>query len=147
MKKNNGFTLLELLVVIGIIGVIMALATVAYTSTQRGGRDARRKQDLVAIQNALEQFYSANTYEYPSGVDYSNSTCKDANVLTYLRGPWPVDPGTDLDYSGSTTSCDGYTYCICAEMEGANGPGNSVLADCVFESVGVRKYYCVTNLQ
>lgn len=61
----RGFTLLELLVVIGIIGIIMALATVAYSTTQKSGRNSRRKQDMIAIQNSLEQYYAANSYVYP----------------------------------------------------------------------------------
>lgn len=134
MKK--GFTLLELLIVIGIIGVLMALATVAYSTAQIGGRNARRKQDLVAIQNALEQYYSANTYSYP------NVTC--ANASSYLKSAWPVDPNTSAAYSG-VDSCTTSSYCICAAMEGAKGGNSAVLTCASWIKDGAN--YCVSNLQ
>lgn len=133
--KNKGFTLLELLVVIGIIGIIMALATVAYSTTQVSGRNARRKQDMVAIQNALEQYYSQNTFKYPDG------SCKVAS--TYMRSSWPIDPGTDSDYTGVDICVSDY-YCLCAQMEGTGNVGNSG-ANCSFASG--KTYYCVQNLQ
>lgn len=135
IKKQRGFTLLELLVVIGIIGVIMALATVAYSTAQIGGRNARRKRDLVAIQNALEQYYSANTFKYPAG------TCTAAS--SYLKSSWPVDPNTGLDYTGTGT-CSETTYCICVTMEGAGTSGNSG-ANCSWNTA--KTHYCVGNLQ
>lgn len=124
--------------VIGIIGVIMALATVAYSTAQIGGRNARRKQDLVAIQNALEQYYSVNTFQYPSG------SCKEAAV--YLKSSWPVDPNTLADYTGveSPGSCTVSTYCICTELEGTATSGNSA-ADCNWNTA--KTHYCVGNLQ
>lgn len=137
--KNKAFTLLELLVVIGIIGVMMALATVAYSTAQRSGRDARRKQDMVAIQNALEQYYSANTFAYP------NPDCTVAK--TYLKSGWPVDPGTNLAYSG-IGSCNLTTYCLCATLDGTGG--NATAANCTSwapPSDVNSKYYCVGNLQ
>ena len=134
MKKITGFTLLELLVVIGIIGIIMALATVAYSSTQKGGRDARRKQDLVAIQNALEQYYAVNGYVYP---DLDCSLAK-----TYIKGNWPVDPDGVTPYSVSG-QCIATGYCICSLLEG-NG-GNSG-ASCEFNA-GVSTHYCIESLQ
>jgi prepilin-type N-terminal cleavage/methylation domain-containing protein len=141
MNKINkaGFTLLELLVVIGIIGVMMAFVTVAYSSTQKSGRDARRKQDLIAIQNALEQYYSASGFKYPDGA------CNTAEVRSNLKSNWPVDPGTSMDYGGIDicSSSTNPNYCICALMEVVTS-GNSG-SNCNWN--GGKDYYCVGNLQ
>jgi len=138
--KVNGFTLLELLVVIGIIGIIMALATVAYSATQKSGRDARRRQDVAAVQNSLEQYYAANGYVYPEG------DCSLASV--HLKGVWPTDPGsaTVTPYSGAS-ACTQTAYCICAKLESGLNSGNSINQECDFSTAGNRGYYCVGNLQ
>jgi len=134
--KNKGFTLLELLVVIGIVSIMMALTTVAYSTAQRSGRDARRKQDLVAMQNALEQYYSANAFVYPN-------TCSDAGAV-YLKSGWPVDPTNSGVYS-YTENCNANSYCICATME-KDTAGNSSANNCSsWSSTGA--YYCVASLQ
>lgn len=146
--KNKAFTLLELLVVIGIIGTMMALATVAYSKTQISGRDSRRKQDLVAIQNALEQYYAASGYVYPGGAAGAEANCNLANDS--IRGSWPVDPSSLLDYDG-VAKCKTTEYCICALLESGKN-GNSIDSSCNFTGVEIppdvmRKYYCVGNLQ
>ncbi len=133
--KRRAFTLLELLVVIGIIGIIMALATVAYSTTQKSGRNARRKQDLIAIQNSLEQYYAANTFVYPT------TSCSDAS--TYLKSSWPIDPGDSSAYLG-VNACTPAEYCICGVMEGTALVGNSA-ANCDYS--GSKTHYCVSNLQ
>lgn len=134
--KKNGFTLLELLVVIGIIGILVALATVSYSATQRSARDSKRKQDLVAIQNSLEQYYSQASYVYPTG------SCTVA--VNQMSSAWPVDPLTAANYSG-VSGCTATTYCICALME-KNTAGNSSSAACSY-STATTTYYCVSNLQ
>lgn len=135
--KNKGFTLLELLVVIGIIGILVALATASYSATQKQARDSRRKQDMVAIQNALEQYYSTNNYSYPV-------SCKDASGK--LQGSWPVDPSTQSDYSILT--CTTGSYCICAALEETTGTDfGPACSGKSKNGNGLPLYYCVGNLQ
>lgn len=121
--------------VIGIIGILVALATVSYSATQKSGRDARRKQDMIAIQNALEQYYSENDYKYPE-------TCSDVAV-EYLKSAWPSDPDGTGSYQ-YTTSCSTSSYCVCALMEKV-GSGNAENTICTFGNT--KTYYCVANLQ
>jgi len=70
MKKS--FTLIELLVVIAIIGVLAALVIPNLTQARAKARDAKRTEDLRALQNALELYYSDHN-SYPSGEIGSNS--------------------------------------------------------------------------
>jgi prepilin-type N-terminal cleavage/methylation domain-containing protein len=57
-KIQNGFTLVELLVVICIIGIMASIGLVAFSSAQARSRDAQRKSDLKEVSGALELFYS-----------------------------------------------------------------------------------------
>ncbi|MBI1871807.1 type II secretion system protein [Candidatus Collierbacteria bacterium] len=129
--RKNGFTLLELLVVVGIIAILVSLVSVAYNTAQKRARDARRRGDMNAMKNALEQYYSANSFVYPT-------TCSTAS--TYITGAWPADPGS-YTY---TQTCAAASYCICAQLETGSG-GNSSSSACGWASNGA--YYCVANLQ
>ncbi len=57
-KNVRGFTLLELLVVMAIIGVLVAIAMVALDQSRAKGRDGARKTQVSEILNALELFYT-----------------------------------------------------------------------------------------
>ena len=59
-KKNKGFTLLELLVVVGIIGLLTALVLVSTTATRNKGADAGIKSNIHTIQNQSAIVFSSN---------------------------------------------------------------------------------------
>ncbi|MGI6278511.1 MAG: type II secretion system protein [Patescibacteria group bacterium] len=141
MNKRSGFTLLELLIVIAIIGILASLAAVSYSSAQRRARDSQRQADLKAIQNALEQYYADNDGNYPSGGCETIGDATDSSGNRYLPGGLPTDPKTGDNYTCSGTVSD---YCFCAELE-ATGTGNASNDSCNFASSG--DYFCVTNLQ
>jgi type II secretion system protein G len=73
--KQTGFTIVELLIVIVVIGILAAITIVAYNGIQQRGRDSDRKSGISTIQKALE-LYHADNGGYPTCV---------ANV-TYIAG-------------------------------------------------------------
>lgn len=64
LKHFKGFTLIEVLIVISIIGVLTGISTVSYTKSQGKTRDTQRKNDLQTIKSALNLYYQQNS-QYP----------------------------------------------------------------------------------
>ncbi len=67
IKIKFGFTLVEILIVCTIIGILLGVGAVSYSSISKGSRDARRKADLEQMRAALEM-YRNTVGNYPTTV-------------------------------------------------------------------------------
>lgn len=113
-RGKRGFTLVELLAVVAIIGILMSIVTVSVSGSKAKSRDARRIADIKNIQLALAQYYSDN-YFYPKNI-YKSSTQMGAGTSdpgNGLAGGYlsvmPTDPNSSGSCStGSDPSC--YSY-------------------------------------
>ncbi len=120
-KKERGFTLLELLVVIGIIGLLASILVVNLTGARKRARDTKRIGDIRNLQIALEDYYGKNA-KYPTII---------SDMVTGGQIPmWPLDPlapaGTTCSdnsdlcyYYASYPATNPYSYHIGASLEEA----------------------------
>jgi prepilin-type N-terminal cleavage/methylation domain-containing protein len=100
-KKNTGFTLVELLIVVVIIAILSVIAVLSYNTTQKNTRDSTRSSRVKIITDQLEKYY-AKKGEYPS---CSQMTQTGAQVATnVLVGIDPLTLVTPKAASGVTNS-------------------------------------------
>lgn len=145
IQKKKAFTLLEMLVVIGIISILVSIGFSSYSTAQKKSRDAKRKNDLKSIQNAFEQYYSICSYKYPSFLPLAGSkltaTTTDCPSLSSSVDliTMPSDPmGGNYQCVGT---CDSSGYTICPKDLG--GGRYLETEDCN----STNKNCCVSNLQ
>src|SRR5688572_14244107 len=79
MHNNNGFTIVELLIVIVVIGILAALVVTTFTGIQQRARNTERETDIKAIHSQLEAYYAQNG-SYPALSDVNDATWRGTNM-------------------------------------------------------------------
>ncbi len=79
--KRNGFTLIELVVVVMIIGIIAAIVTPKLVNLTGTATDNSARQTLTVLRSAIDTYASQNNGTYPSGT----SSAIQTSLLPYLR--------------------------------------------------------------
>lgn len=70
----RGFTLVELLIVVMILGIIAGIAIPQFTNSSDQAKDAATESDLTALQNAVEMYYHQHGGRYPGAFKASDGT-------------------------------------------------------------------------
>jgi type II secretory pathway pseudopilin PulG len=109
MSKNKGFTLVEILIAIGIIIVLVGIVFTAGSAAKKVARDNQRRTDIRLLQVKIEAYreqygtYPVSTADLVSG--------------SFSASAMPKDPGTKADYSyiplqfsGGTCGASYYLY-------------------------------------
>ena len=126
-RLKQGFTLVELIVVIAVIGILAAITAVGMGRFQADTRDARRASSVTVISEALEKYYDENG-EYPSCDDISSlSVTSDTLVgidsATLVAPQAPASTANSLDCA--TLTIDGTDF-FEYEGDGSNACNNDV---------------------
>ncbi len=96
-EDASGFTLVELMIVMLIIGVLMAIAVPNYLSSLKGAKEAVLKEDLHVLRQAIDA-YTVDKEKAPQSLD-------DLVQAGYLKS-LPVDPMTRSNTTWVTDTSD-----------------------------------------
>lgn len=108
-KEANGFTLIELMIVVSIVGILATLAVPSYQGTLLRAREAALRQDLFTMRDVLDQ-HRADQGKYPPSlralVDAGYLRAIPNDPFTNLATTWqeittPVEEGVVDVFSGS----------------------------------------------
>ncbi len=125
-RKDAGFTLVELMIVMAIIGVLAVIAVPSFVTAIRHAREAVLKEDLHILRSAIDS-YTMDKQKAPQSLDdlvqegYLKSIPEDP--MTHSTSTWVTDtsdsmhsldetePGVDDVHSGADeTGSDGQPY-------------------------------------
>lgn len=80
-RSQQGFTIVELLIVIVVIGILAALVITTYNGIQQKGRNTERTTDLKALQGQLEAYY-VQTTNYPTSAQLGSTSASNVTFIT-----------------------------------------------------------------
>jgi prepilin-type N-terminal cleavage/methylation domain-containing protein len=140
LKSNKGFTLIEILIVMSIIGLLSSATLIGLGTFRGAGKDTRRVADLRQIQNGLELHY-AKLGTYPDAL--SDLTTAGIGIRSI-----PEDPrGGTYSYSNSCTDAE---YALGAILDETNTDAkifnDSAIVECASGSLtctGATNMYCI----
>jgi len=89
MRKHKGFTLVELVVVVMILGILAAVAAPKLLGTSSAATDNGLKQTLAVVRDAIERFAAENGGTLPRGDTEANFKL---DLEPLLRGAFPKCP-------------------------------------------------------
>lgn len=145
-KQESGFTIVELLIVIVVIGILAALVLNTFQGVQARARDTERTTDINALHTQYEVYYNDNGY-YPTfavaaaaanfpGLD--TEALNDPNGNGLNNGAVPAVNSTDNGYyyqannpvgcdnAAPATQCVDYTLGVVKESDGTQHLKNSL---------------------
>lgn len=133
-NKSKGFTIVELLIVIIVIGILATLVIALFTSAKKKARDSQRQTDIVALQGYIEGYY-AETGKYPLLADINSSTWRGTNMegLDPAALADPKNPTSQALVAGTTAVENNYVYEVtpasCDNGSGGDCTGYRLIAD------------------
>jgi type IV pilus assembly protein PilA len=135
-RNNAGFTLIELMIVVGLIGVLAAIAIPNFLSYQARARRSEAYVNLSGLVRAQKSFFAEKDAYHDSLAPWPDYTANGglgttkqfwdaASVSAFAEIGWKPEGPTIYSYeSNSTLNCNGCSLCFTATAYGdADGDG------------------------
>lgn len=146
--EDRGFTMIELLVVVVIIGVLVAIAVPVYLNYRKGALNKSAQADLRGAVTALEQYYTDNGNVYPADVAETSTDVTFTRQTDGTDQKATISPGNSIAYnnvSDATTGVSGYYICAKNDVGGTIYVYNSLTGGSVKKSNQTTVANCATN--
>ncbi len=131
-NKRPGFTLLELLTVISIVGLLSVMSLIAVPRQVKKAHDAKRKTDIHELQAAVELYFTDNQL-YPVALPVKGLPLTSPDGQTVYLNKMPADP----------VARDPYLYTYWATPAGT--PSTYII--CSYRLETQTGSFCLTNRQ
>ncbi len=109
MKNRKGFTLIELMIVIAIIGILAAMAVPNFKKARASARQKACFSNLRVIQGAVEMYNMDNSVMMDTLSNDQVANPDTGNLKGYIKAV--VGPETSCSYKGDKLSEDGEVTC------------------------------------
>lgn len=109
-KKQSGFTIVELLIVIVVIGILAAIVITTFTGVQKKGRDADRKSDINSMYGQVEVYF-AEQGKYPTLANMNDSAFRSASMKGLSDDALTDPKGSGATLVG-TPAANSYAYAV-----------------------------------
>ncbi len=114
--NKKGFTLVELLIVIGIIALLAILVLVSLNTTHQRSRDTKRITDIKQVQLALEMYWNDNA-NYPAVTTGTSNWKSFGEELKNWLPMFPSDPVAKQSYTYIVNPENTDQYILAATLE------------------------------
>ena len=123
-KNQSGFSVIEILLVIVVIGVLLAIIFTGYVAVHRNNNNQKRQQDITTIYKSLEAYYVDNS-NYPTLADMNSASWLTQNMPTLSLSNLQ-DPTGKADQLVTNPQANAYAYEVVA-TDGASCNDTTVI--------------------
>lgn len=148
-RKQQGFTIIEVVLVLAIAGLIFLMVFIALPALQRSQKDTQRRQDFSTFAAQVSQFQANNKGKVPTTGCTTATVGSAANFVSKYLQDWN-DPKSGVEYTCANsvpTSTGSYYYAagnICdGESPTSTGAGSRNFA--VVTKLEGAGSYCIDN--